>query len=199
VSIAIVNGITHIDLGQDMSQKNHSTDQKPGINAKEEDSQEPQEIKIFGRVEMQSGLLSILQRARNSISIFDKDLEDLQLDSAASAEALRQFFQKMPGYCKLYISVHHPHILERRSPRLVELTRCYGNSIELRETMPMARHISDTLVIVDNTHALIRFHFDSPRGKILINDSRSVRPYSLKFEDVWKQSETLPPLYTVSM
>ena len=43
------------------------------------------------------------------------------------------------------------------------------------------------MILLDDQHGLIRFDRDQARSKVLINESDELRPYLLRFEEIWKE------------
>ena len=47
--------------------------------------------------------------------------------------------------------------------------------------------LRDAMIIVDDTHALVRFDRDQPRGKLLIDEPDEVAPYRRRFDEIWSE------------
>jgi hypothetical protein len=43
------------------------------------------------------------------------------------------------------------------------------------------------MVIVDDKHALIRFERDLPRSKLLVDEADELRPYLIRFREIWSE------------
>ncbi|MCP5269435.1 MAG: hypothetical protein H6943_10450 [Zoogloeaceae bacterium] len=128
----------------------------------------------------------LLAQAEHSISIFDADLSALRLEQPETSAALTRFFRSTPSTL-VRISIRNPAPLRNSHPRLLELLRLFSHKLEIRETPAQLSNLSDSILLVDNTSALIRFHNDHPRSKEIIASSELCRPYQKRFEDIWSE------------
>ena len=125
----------------------------------------------------------ILGRAQKSLCIFDKDLSCLKLENPANASLLRQFLATDPRH-QLQIVLRDAQALLRNSPRLLKLMIDYPQNMIVFERSADLATLNDALLMVDGIHALVRFHQEQVRSKIIIDDSQQCRPYLQRFSDI---------------
>lgn len=125
--------------------------------------------------------------ARHLLCIFDRDLAGAGFEAPARAESLRRFLLASRD-SRLLIVLHDVRPLEREQPRLINLLRQFPHAVEIRETGPEARGVTDTLMIADDAHCVRRFHFDHPRGEWILNDLRACQPLRRRFDEIWLAS-----------
>lgn len=128
----------------------------------------------------------ILQRAQEEIMIFDRDLERLSLDRPHRIEQLRRLVLSQ-GKRRLRIVVRESEHLLARHPRLARLLDEGSHQFSLRQVSDNLTHLTDSTVIADRTHAVIRFHQDHARSRWIEDDSDSVIPYLNRFEEIWEE------------
>lgn len=128
----------------------------------------------------------MLGNARHSVVIFDRDLASLRLERAGTIASLTRLLRSSPS-ASLRISVQTAGLLRTHQPRLLELLRVFAHNFHAVETPPHLAHLSDVMLIVDNSSALIRFHNDHARSKEIINDPESCKPYCHRFDEIWNE------------
>jgi uncharacterized protein YjiS (DUF1127 family) len=125
--------------------------------------------------------------ADRQISIFDRDLSRLCLDERDRVAALRSFVGSRRGN-SIRIAVQNTRLIETKMPRLIALLRVFGHAIEIRRTPRELDRLSDSHVLTDNGVAVIRFHIDQPRGKLIVGDLVAVHPWLDRFGELWSSS-----------
>lgn len=133
-----------------------------------------------------SYLQKILLLATRHIRVFDEDLVELGLEKQENAFFLRRFLAA-DRQNKLQIVLRNPDPFRRNSPRLMGLFADYAVRMEVYECSPQLAKLNDALLLIDDSHALIRFHKDQARSKAIIDNSPECRPYLLRFEDILKE------------
>lgn len=126
---------------------------------------------------------ALLVLARRSVRIFDDDLTRLKLERPANSESLRRLLREEPRSA-ISIFVRHAEPLQRNHPRLLGLLTTYAHRMEIRESPPHLASLRDCLLIVDDTHAVVRFDEGQPRAKLLTDDAAEVGPYSRRIEEI---------------
>lgn len=126
--------------------------------------------------------------ADRQISIFDRDLSRLRLDEPDRVAALRAFVGMRRGN-SIRIAVQNTRHIELKSPRLLALLRVFGHVVEIRRTAKELDRLSDSHVLTDNGFAVIRFHVDQPRGKLLMANAVEVHPWMERFGELWSSAE----------
>lgn len=136
--------------------------------------------------EHDSFLHKILLLATQSLRVFDDDLTKLKLERSDNADVLRQFLGADRGN-RLQIVVKNAEPLRRESPRLMKLLALYPQNLIILECPPHLASLDDSLFIADDKHALIRFHKDHARAKVIIDSAEECRPYAHRYDEILKE------------
>lgn len=130
--------------------------------------------------EYEAAVLSVLGCAERSILIFDHDLQRIPLERAVTCERITAFLHRQPGN-RLQVVVQDSDQLVRQSPRVMRLLATYGHAFTLTLAPEHLANLADSMVLVDDRHAAIRFHRDQPRGRLLLDEPEAVQPYQKRF------------------
>ena len=136
-----------------------------------------------------NSLQKVLLLATRALRIFDEDLTRLGLEKPENAFFLRRFLASDQRNT-LTIVIRNADPVRRNSPRLLKLLSDFPNTMAIHESTPQLAALNDAMVLADNAHALIRFHKDHVRSKILIDNTDECRPYLLRFEEIMKEGGT---------
>ena len=136
--------------------------------------------------EYQAALDRILSLATRRIWIYDEDLATLHLETPARIDKLRAPLAARHQDC-LRIAVRSLGALQQRQPMLQNLLRNHGHNASAQQTPEQLSNLRDSMIIVDDTHALIRFDRDQWRSKLLIDEPEEVMPYRRRFEEIWAE------------
>lgn len=128
----------------------------------------------------------VLALATRSIRIYDEDAGQLKLDSATHLESMQQLLQrKQPD--SLQIALRDAALFREDLPRLRALLQTYGHLIAIQQTPEHLANLRDSLLIVDDRHALVRFDRDHPRSKLLIDDPEEVQQSLTRFQEIFRE------------
>lgn len=130
----------------------------------------------------------ILSLAERRLDIFDHDLALLKLDQPTRHAALQRLLA-YPHH-QLRIVVQDSQNVRSRLPLLMRLLDTHGHHFSLIEADEKLQHLSDSIIVADNAHALLRFHREQPRGKILEDEEEEVKPYERKFQSILDEGGT---------
>jgi hypothetical protein len=130
--------------------------------------------------------------ADRQICIFDRDLSRLRLEERDRVAALRAFVGSRRGN-SIRIAVQSTRHVELKAPRLLALLRVFGHVIEIRRTPQELDRLSDSQVLTDNGYAVVRFHVDQPRGKLIMADMVEVGPWMDRFGEIWSTAAPCSP------
>lgn len=158
----------------------------------------PETGQFFTLSEYRQAMDRLMQAARRRICLFDQDLADAGLEAPDRAEGLRRFLLAGRDH-RLQIVVHDARPLQCCQPRLLALLRQFSHALEIRQTGEEARGLSDTLMVVDETHYLRRFHFDQPRGQWALHDRARAQVLQRRFEEIWLASTTAVTATTLGL
>ena len=135
-------------------------------------------------------LQKVLLLATRIVRIFDEDLSRLGLEKPENAFFLRRFLIANRQN-SLSIIVRNADPFRRSSPRLMKLLSDFPDAMTFYECAPPISTLNDAMVIADSSHALVRFHKDHVRSKVMIDNAEECRPYILRFEEILKEGGTL--------
>lgn len=129
----------------------------------------------------------VLALARQRISIYDEDLGQMHLESSGRIATLRATLSAVRASDCLRIALRNTAPLQQRQPLLQGLLRDYSYNSAAQQTPEQLSHLRDSMILIDDTHALIRFDHDQPRCKLLIDEIDDVMPYRKRFEEIWAE------------
>lgn len=136
--------------------------------------------------EHDSALEKILLLASKTLRVFDEDLSKLKLERSVNAELLHRFLSA-DRQRSLQIVLRNAEPFRRNSPRLMALLTDYSQSMTIIQCPPHLASLNDSLCIADDQHALIRFHSDSARARVLIDSAEECTPYVHRFEEILQE------------
>ena len=133
--------------------------------------------------EHDSYLQQILALVTKTLFIFDQDLSKLKLERPDNNECLRQFLSaSRQNLFSAFVRNAEP--IRRDSPRLMNLLSTFPQNMTLFECPSHLASFSDSMLIADDRHALVRFHIDHARSKAIIDNAKECRPYVLRFQEI---------------
>lgn len=141
---------------------------------------------ITSWADYQMALDRLLAIACHKISIYDEDLVALKLESAPRLLHIKRVLQAGEPNT-LQIAVRNAGPIRQKNPQLLNQLATYGHLATARQTPPQLAHLRDSMILVDDKHALIRFERDQPRSKLLIDEIDEVRPYLTRFKEIWSE------------
>lgn len=136
-----------------------------------------------------SYLQKVLLLAKQTLRIFDEDLTRLGLEKPENALFLRRLLTS-ERQNTLTVVVRNANPFRRSSPRLMRLLADFPDAMKIYECAPQLASLSDSMVLADGNHALVRFHKDHVRSKAIIDNADECRPYILRFEEILKEGGT---------
>ncbi len=125
----------------------------------------------------------LIELARHRLRIFDYNLEDGGYTTLHRHELLRTFLLSNRSN-RLEIVLHDTDYLTRFCPRMLSLLKQFSHAITIQETTPQAKSIYDPFAIADETCFLHRFHYDSPRALLALNDIEGSHLLIKRFEEI---------------
>ncbi|AXS79244.1 hypothetical protein [Dechloromonas sp. HYN0024] len=141
---------------------------------------------ITSWTDYQMALDRLLAIACHKISIYDEDLALLKLDSAPRLLHLQRILRGGHDDA-LQIAVRNGGPMRQTHPLLLGQLSAFSHCASARETPPHLAHLRDSMILVDDKHALIRFERDLPRSKLLIDEMDEIRPYLTRFREIWAE------------
>ena len=134
----------------------------------------------------QSAIDHLLALAAKRIWIYDEDLGMLHLETAERIEMLKRPLASTRQDC-LRIALRNTAPLQQRQPLVQRLLATHSHNSAAQQTPEQLNHLRDSMILVDDVHALIRFDRDQPRSKLLIDEPEEVMPYRRRFEEIWAE------------
>ena len=144
-------------------------------------------VRFDSEAEFQSALDRLLARPGRELRMFDPDMADLKLNSAARIDLLRQFLLASATR-RVYMAVHDPDHLARYCPRMMNLIAQFGHVIAIHRTHDEIRELRDSFLVIDKQHYLRRPLARSFRGAIGINDEAEALTMHARFMEIWAAS-----------
>ena len=141
---------------------------------------------ITNWTEHDDALRKLLLPLSKSLRIFDEDLTRLNLERKEIAESFRHFLVANERNT-LRIILRNPEPFQRNSPRLMKLLREYPKRMTVFECPQHLLSLGDNLLLVDDRHALVRFHKDNVRSKAIFDNADECISYAHRFEEIAKE------------
>ena len=126
--------------------------------------------------------------AQRSLLIFDKNFEDIGLNTLAREATLRRFLLANPAN-RLHLLTHDARSATRYCPRLMSLLRQFSHGMQIYQTPKHLIHLSEPFAVADETHYTRRFHFDDTRGLLAQHDPENARVLKSQFAEMWAASK----------
>jgi len=146
-----------------------------------------QEQPLSGVKDYESAIDRIFGLTLGRIRIFDRRL-GRAYNSAARIEVLRGLLLANKS-SRIQIVVHEADNIRTDCPRLVVLQRQFGHAVAIHRTQSLARGVYDPFCIADGSHYARRFHYDSPRGVLVLNDPEFAGDLVQRFQEIWEASQ----------
>jgi len=141
---------------------------------------------ITSWADYQTAVDRLLAIACEKICVYDEDLASLKLESANRLSAIKRVLLASHGEV-LRIAVRNAALIRQQHPMFQQLLSTYAHLAKAQETPTQLAHLRDSMIIVDDKHALIRFERDLPRSKLLIDEADELRPYLTRFREIWEE------------
>ena len=123
--------------------------------------------------EHDAALATILRSLTTSLLVFDEDLVRLGLERPENVEILRRFLVAGTRN-RIRIVVKNAAPLRSHSPRLFQMLATYPEQMTVVQCPQHLHSLNDALFIVNETHALIRFHRDNARSRAIFRRQGSL-------------------------
>lgn len=155
------------------------------------------EQSFVGLRDYEAALDRVIGLALGRIRIFDRRLTT-GFNQAERIETLGDFLRANRTN-RVSIVVHEPDRIRIDCPRLVSLQRRHAHAIQIHRTLTPARAVYDPFCIADGSHYARRFHFDTLRGTLVLNDADGASQLVRRFEEIWEVSQTAVTATTLGL
>ena len=145
-----------------------------------------------------SAVQDVLARATHKLTIFDEDLCTLKLERPDRLSLLRHFLSAGPEHTVQIAILDAGHI-RRNCPRLMALLTAYAHNLKIIECPPHLASLSDSLIIADDQHGIIRFHKGHARAKIISDEVEACAPYLQRYDQIIAEGGTLVTSTTLGL
>lgn len=132
--------------------------------------------------ELDAALDRVLALAEGTIDLFDGDLSAMAIERPSRIAALQRVLAERAHQVR--IVVQDGARVQATCPRLMRLFETHGHHFALLQAADSLLELKDSFVIADGRHALVRFHRDQPRGRLIEDGEGDVRPYATRFADI---------------
>ena len=131
----------------------------------------------------QTAIDRLLFMACQKICIYDEDLGQLKLESSLRLPQIKRILRA--GHKEsLQIIVRNAERLHNQSPLLIKLLTDFSHLATAQQSPPNMAHLRDSMLIIDDKHALIRFERDLPRSKLLVDEIDELKPYLNRYSEL---------------
>ena len=134
--------------------------------------------------EHDSAVQEILDLSPSALQVFDEDLSPLKLESPERIAALDGLLSSRQEDRKLTIVVQKTDFVRQYSPQLMSLLRLYSPTLKIIHAPSHLHALQDSMLIADGKHALVRFHRDHARCRLITDDVQECKPYQKRFDEI---------------
>jgi hypothetical protein len=146
----------------------------------------------------QAAFDDLLAGARQQLCLYDRRLDDLDLDDPARHAALRAFCVA-GGRRRLELLLDETDTLRARHPRLVGLLRDFGHVLEIRQADPDAPRPDYGFAVADRRGALRRFDKLALRGSVASDDPHAAALLHQEFAALWQRAPVVVAATTLGL
>lgn len=146
-----------------------------------------QELPLSGLKEYEAAIDRVVALALGRVRIFDRRL-GRDYNEAARNDSLRYLLLNNPA-TRIRIVVHEAENIRTECPRLVTLQRQFAHAVAIHRTQSLARGVYDPFCVVDGSHYARRFHYNSGRGILAVNDPERASDLVQRFDEIWEASQ----------
>ena len=146
-----------------------------------------QEQPLSGTKDYESAIDRVIALALGRVRIFDRRL-GRDYNAQERVGLLRNFLLANPAN-RIAIVVHDADNIRTDCPRLVALQRQFGHALAIHRTQSLARGVYDPFCIADGSHYARRFHYNSMRGLLALNDPERTGDLVQRFQEIWEVSQ----------
>jgi hypothetical protein len=146
-----------------------------------------QEQPLSGLKEYEAALERAIALALGRVRIFDRRL-GREYNEAARTDLLRHLLRDNPA-ARVLIVVHEAENIRTDCPRLVTLQRQFAHAVAVHRTQSLARGVYDPFCVIDGSHYVRRFHYNSGRGIFAVNDPDRASELVQRFDEIWSASQ----------
>jgi hypothetical protein len=142
---------------------------------------------LSGMKDFESAIDRVVSLALGRVRIFDRRL-GRDFNALERIDLMRNLLLANPAN-RIAIVVHDSDNIRTDCPRLVALQRQFGHALAIHRTQSLARGVYDPFCIADGSHYARRFHYNSMRGLLALNDPDRSGDLVQRFQEIWEASQ----------
>lgn len=152
---------------------------------------------LTGLRDYEAAVDQVIGLALGRIRIFDRRLTSA-FNQSDRIDVLAGFLRANRTN-RISIAVHEPERVRTDCPRLISLQRQHAHAVLIHRTLAPARGVYDPFCVADGSHYARRFHFDTPRGTLVLNDADGAAQLVRRFEEIWEVSQAAVTATTLGL
>jgi hypothetical protein len=156
-----------------------------------------QETSLSGLKEFEAAIDRVVGLAMGRIRIFERRLSR-DYNAGPRIDLMRALLLASARN-RIDIVVHEPDNIRADCPRLVVLQRQFAHAVAIHRTQSLARGVYDPFCIADGSHFARRFHFNSMRGVLALNDPERSGDLVQRFDEIWEASQAAVTATTLGL
>jgi len=125
----------------------------------------------------------LLALATRSLLVFDRDLSRLAFERPQRMAELARLLRSA-AQARAEFIVQDAGPLQRTQPRLLTLLAREALRLSVIEAPPHLAGLAESLLIVDGRHALVRFHHQQPRARLIIDSPQDCARWLQRFAEI---------------
>ena len=133
--------------------------------------------------EHDSAVQEILDLSPTALLVFDENLSPLKLERPERIAALRRLLRARQPTTRLTIIVQKTDFVRQHSPLLMMLLTDYAPAMTIIHSPPHLDARKDSLLIADGRHALVHFHQEHARARLINDEFEECAPYQPHFQE----------------
>ena len=130
---------------------------------------------------------TLLAQTRRRLCYYDRDLGLLGIEDTARHAALRAFCVAGDGH-RIEILLDDISRVARDHPRLMQLLRDFGHTLEIRQADPAAPRPEQAFALADRNGLLLRADKLAMHGMLHPDDPAAASPLLQDFERLWQRA-----------
>lgn len=162
------------------------------------DTVQPARQPVNSQRELEAAANTLAAHAQHALCMFDFNLADMGYNSPARYELLNRFLLASRAN-RLEIVLHDTDYVMHHCPRLLQLQKQFSHAVAFFQTTGEARKVYDPFTIADGMHYLHRFHYDHPRGMLVLHDIPEAQNLMKRFEELKAASTPAIPATTLGL
>lgn len=146
----------------------------------------------------QAAFDALLASAHQRLCLYDRTLDDLQLEETARHAALRAFCVAGGGR-RLDFLLDEVDTLRARHPRLIALLRDFGHVLSIRQADPDASRPDQGFAVADQRGTIRRFDKLALRGSADGDSPQAAAVLQREFDALWQRAPVFVSATTLGL